>query len=701
MITGLAAFEVVAGINRVPIDSRAIIREHGLQGEVTPEELVRIARRLGFRARLKALPLARLAEAYPLPVIAIDREGHFRVILKVDAAAGKLLLFEPAAKQTAEVSCAEVEAATARYLILSHRRSAGEAAFGFRWFLQEIGTYRRIVGEVLLGSFVVQLFGLVTPVFTQVILDKVIVHRTLSTLDIVAIAFLAVVAFELLLNLARNYIFIHTASKLDAKLGAKLFRHLLGLPFRYFEARKVGVIAARVRELDTIREFITSKAVSVLIDLFFTLVFVVVMFFYSVPLTLVTLAFVTAIGTLYLLVTPELRRRLEQKFQLGAESSSYLVETVTGMQTVKSLAIEGAMQQRWEDHLGRYVRASFRLASMGSIFATIAATLQRLMTITLLYLGVRAVLRGELSIGELIAFQMFAAQFSGPVLRLVNLWNEFQQALLSVDRLGDILNHPLEIPSARAITLPQLQGDIVFDNVSFRYGPAGPPVLAGVTFALQPGTCVGIVGRSGSGKSTLAKLLQRLYIPDGGSIVVDGIDLRHLNPFWLRGKIGVVLQENFLFSGSIRDNIALPRPDAPLEAILQAARLAGAHDFISRLPEGYDTEVSERGGSLSGGQKQRIAIARALITEPRLLIFDEATSALDYESERIIGDNMAAIRRGRTTVIIAHRLSTIRACDTILVLDEGRLVESGSHDELLHRQGYYANLHNQQLRGLP
>jgi subfamily B ATP-binding cassette protein HlyB/CyaB len=500
----------------------------------------------------------------------------------------------------------------------------------------------------------------------------------------------------MLLNIARNYLFVHTANKLDAKLGAKLFRHLLSLPFMYFEARKVGTIAARVRELDSIREFITHKAVSVIVDLVFSSVFIAVMLLYSLPLTLVVLGFVALVAVLYLIITPELRRRLEAKFQMAAASSSYLVESVTGVQTVKSLAVEGGMQKRWEDNLGKYVAASFRLANMGNVSGAVSGTLQRLMTISILYIGVSQVLRNELTVGQLIAFQMFAGQLSGPILRLVGLWNEFQQALLSVDRLGDILNHPAEVAVEKAITLPDLKGAVRFEKVSFQYAVNGPRVLEAVSFSIRPGTSVGIVGRSGSGKSTLAKLIQRLYIPSEGAIFIDGIDLRHLNPYWLRYNIGVVLQENYLFSGSIRENIALPRPEAPMELIIQAARLAGCHEFIAQFPEGYDTEVGERGASLSGGQRQRIAIARALITNPRLLIFDEATSALGYESERVIRENMKAIKQGRTTVFIAHRLSMIKDCDAILVLDEGQLVESGTHAELMQAAGSYKNLYMQQ-----
>ena len=696
MNTALIAFDVVARINRIDVDIRAVAREFSLQEIVTPEELLRIAQRFDFKAKLKKLPLAKLAGSYPLPAIAVGVEGYYAVLLKINKEEGKCLLFDPLEKKSVEKMIEEVEAEFDRFIILRHKKINSQVVFGFSWFLQEIIKFKRIIGEVLLGSFVVQLFGLVTPLFTQVILDKVIVHRSLTTLDVLAVAFLAVAVFELLLNIARNYIFIHTAHKLDAKLGAKLFKHLLALPFRYFEARKVGNIAARVRELDTIREFITNKAVSVIIDLFFSLVFVAVMLLYSVKLTLIVLGFVTVIGLLYLIITPELRRRLESKFQMAASSNSYLVESVTGVQTVKSLAVEGTMQNRWEDHLGRYVSSSFNLANMSNISGAVSGTLRRLMTISVLYLGVKAVLQGDLTIGQLIAFQMFSGQFTAPVLRLVNLWNEFQQALLSVDRLGDILNHPQEVTTDKAITLPQLKGSLNLDNISFKYSPDGPAVLNKVSVLIPPGTSVGIVGRSGSGKSTLAKLLQRLYIPTEGAVYIDEIDARHLNPFWLRFNTGVVLQENYLFSGTIRDNISLPKPDAPMELILQAAQIAGAHEFIAQLPDGYDTEVSERGSSLSGGQRQRIAIARALITNPRLLIFDEATSALDYESEKIIQDNMQAIKKGRTTVLIAHRLATIKDCDLILVLEKGKLVESGTHKQLLELGGYYHNLHMQQ-----
>ena len=416
----------------------------------------------------------------------------------------------------------------------------------------------------------------------------------------------------------------------------------------------------------------------------------------SVKLTFIVLGFVALIAILYLLITPELRTRLEDKFQMGAQSNSYLVESVTGIQTVKSLAIEGSMQRKWEDYLGNYVKSSFRLGNMGNISSAISGMFQKAMTITILYFGVKLVLINKLTIGQLIAFNMLSSQFTAPILRLVGLWNEFQQALLGVDRLGDILNHAVEVQSDKLITLPELQGSVKFDNISFKYLLNTPNVLENLSFAINPGMSVGIVGRSGSGKSTVTKLIQRLYMTNEGAIYVDGIDIRQMNPLWLRSNIGVVLQDNYLFSGTIRENIALPKPDAPIELILQVSNIAGAHEFISQLSEGYDTMVGERGSTLSGGQKQRIAIARALITDPRILIFDEATSSLDYESERIILGNLDKIKQGRTMFVIAHRLSAVKSCDIIIVLEKGRIIESGNHDKLMQNKGYYHYLINQQ-----
>ena len=697
--TGLISLEIVARINNIDIDMRSIVREYGITtADIEPEEIIRIAKNKGFKIKKKNLKLEDISDKLPMPAIIQLKDNSYKVILAVKHDEGKVLTLTPLERHPEAHTFEEVQEQMKDFiLVLKHKMLDDEVNFGFKWLFNEIFKYKKIIGQVLLGSFVVQLFGLVTPLFTQVILDKVLVNRTIATLDVLAIAFIVVAIFELFLNLSRNYIFIHTTNKIDAKLGAKLFRHLFRLYYVYFENRQVGNIVARVRELDRIREFITDKSVSVLIDAFFSTVFLAIMFVYSPKLTFISLGFLAIIAIIYLLITPELRLRLEEKFQMGAHSNSYLVEAVTGVQTVKSLAIEGSMFRKWEDKLGKYLKSSFNLAIMGNFTGSICGFLQKAMTIAILYIGVMLVIENKLTIGQLIAFQMFSGQFSAPMLRLVGLWNEFQQTLLAVDRIGDILNSPLEMQSGNAITLSNVKGDIKIENLSFRYNVESPYVLKNVNIDIKAGQKVGFVGRSGSGKSTIAKLIQRLYYTTEGTIYIDGIDIRNINPVWLRTNIGIVLQENYLFSGTIKDNISLPRPNIPMEGIVQAAQISGAHEFISKLPKGYDSEVGERGSSLSGGQKQRIAIARALISNPRILIFDEATSALDYESERIIRDNMAMISKGRTTIIIAHRLSTIKDCDLIVCFDNGEIVEQGTHDELLKLNGYYKKLYEAQL----
>jgi subfamily B ATP-binding cassette protein HlyB/CyaB len=696
--SGLIALEVVGQLNQISIDSQAIIRNYALEDEMSIEQLVRIAKEQGFKAKIKTLSPLQMSK-YPLPCIAQNKDGSYVSILKIDIQKEQMLVFSTQQKEPYALSFQEFEdSMNARLIILKHKMLTDQIKFGFKWFYDQILHYKRIVGEILLASFVIQLFGLVTPLFTQVILDKVLVHHSLSTLNVIAVAFGAVILFDLLLNLSRNYIFAHTTSKIDARLGARLFRHLISLPLVYFEKRKVGNIIARVRELDQIREFIANKSITILLDILFSVVFVAMMMVYSVKLAFIALGFIFVIAILYFFVTPKLRQRLEEKFQMGAQSNSYLVESVTGMQTVKSLAIEGSMQKKWEDYLGKYVDSSFSLTNLSNILSGISGALQKLMTLCILYFGVGLVIEGKLSVGQLIAFQMFAGQFAAPIMRLVGLWNEFQQALLSVDRLGDILNSPTEQMNDKAITLSHVEGEVKFENISFRYAIDGPEILQNLSLHVSPGKSIGVVGRSGSGKSTLTKLLQRLYLPHAGGVYVDGVDIRHMNPAWLRHNIGVVLQDNYLFSGSIKENIAFAAPGSSAQRIIQAAKVAGAHDFISEFPQGYDTVVGERGSSLSGGQRQRIAIARALLSNPKILIFDEATSALDYESEKIIQDNLKSIKAGRTMFIVAHRLSTVRDCDEIIVMDKGKIVEKGSHEELMAQNGYYNFLVSQQER---
>jgi subfamily B ATP-binding cassette protein HlyB/CyaB len=682
---------------KLPADSEAMRREHAAHGgAMTGAEIVLAARARGVRCRAVKIDAGAL-EQTPLPAIATASNGRFFILAKVDDA--QALVHEPGGAPKT-IPRAELERNWTGELILLARRAqlAGEdRAFDLTWFIPVIVRYRRLFGEVMLASAFIQTFGLIAPLFFQVVIDKVLVHRGLTTLDVLVLGLIAVVTFEAALGYLRSYIFAHTTSRIDVELGAKLFRHLLGLPVAFFQARPVGQTVARVRELESVREFLTGSALTVVLDLFFAVIFLAVMVWLSPALTLVVLAAVPLYVGLSLFVTPILKRRIDERFRRGAANQAFLTESVSGIETLKAMAVEPQMRQRWEEQLAGYVRASFRVVTIGALASHGAQLVNKITLALLLWFGAQMVLEGSLSVGGLVAFNMLAVQVNQPILRLAQIWRDFQQFRLSVERLGDILNTPTEPSHAAARpNLPAVQGAILIDDVTFRYRSDAPEVLRGISLEIAPGEVVGIVGRSGSGKSTLTKLIQRLYVPERGRVLVDGVDLAMIDPAWLRRQIGVVLQENVLFNGSIRANIALADPSAGMDRVIAAASMAGAHEFILALPEGYDTEIGERGATLSGGQRQRIAIARALIADPPILIFDEATSALDYESERVIHDNMRRICEGRTVLIVAHRLSTVRHADRILTIEEGRVIENGAHDELVRRGGRYADLHRLQ-----
>ena len=663
------------------------------QGTIGVAEMLRCAKEFGLKARSYRTNWDRLVTT-PLPGIAVLRDGGYLLLGKVGD--GKAIVQSPLSSRPALMTRAEFEAVWDGQLVLMTRR-AGLAdltrRFDITWFLGAIHKYRRLLGELLVASLFLQLFALVSPLFFQVVIDKVLVHRSLSTLDVLVIGLVAIAMFETILGILRTYLFAHTTNRIDVELGARLFRHLVALPVAYFQARRVGDSVARVRELENIRNFLTSSALTLVIDLFFTFVFLAVMFVYSPLLSWIVLGAFPFYIAISAGATPLFRRRLDEKFARGAENQAFLVESVTGVETLKAMAVEPQMQRRWEEQLAGYVAASFRVLSLGNTASQTVQFVSKLVTAGVLYFGARLVIDGSLTVGELVAFNMLAGRVSAPVLRLAQIWQDFHQARLSVARLGDILNTPAEptFNPGRA-ALPAIRGEITLEHVTFRYRLDGPEVLHDVSFSVPAGQIVGIVGPSGSGKSTLAKLVQRLYVPESGRVLVDGVDLAMVDTAWLRRQLGVVLQENVLFNRSVRDNIALADPAMPIERVIAAATLAGAHEFILELPEGYDAIVGERGSSLSGGQKQRIAIARALVTDPRILIFDEATSALDYESERVIQQNMQEIAKGRTVFIIAHRLSTVRHTDRIITIDAGRLAEDGSHDELINTGGRYASL---------
>ncbi len=660
-------------------------------------DMLRCAREFGLKARAIKSNWSRLA-AITLPGIAVLRDGGFLLLGKVGDE--EAIVQSPHSPRPTLMSRAELEAAwDGRRVLMTRRAGLVELSrrFDISWFLGAIHKYRRVLGSVLVASFFLQLFGLVSPLFFQVVIDKVLAHRSLGTLDVLMVGLVGIAVFETILGGARTYLFAHTTNRIDVELGARLFRHLLALPTAYFQARRVGDSVARVRELENIRQFLTSSALTLIIDLFFTFVFLGVMFLYSPLLTFIVIASFPFYIAISATATPLFRRRLNEKFERGAENQAFLVERVAGVETLKAMAVEPQMQRKWEEQLAAYVGASFRVLSLGNTASQLVQLISKIVTAAVLYFGARLVIDGSLTIGELVAFNILAGRVSAPVLRLAQLWQDFHQARLSVTRLGDILNavpEPTFNPGQTA--LPAIRGDIAFEHVTFRYRIDGPETLHDLSFNVPAGQVIGIVGPSGSGKSTLAKLIQRLYVPESGRVLVDGVDLAMVDPAWLRRQIGVVLQENVLFNCSVRDNIALADPAMPIERVIAAAKLAGAHDFVLELPKAYDTIVGERGGSLSGGQRQRLAIARALVMNPRILIFDEATSALDYESERVIQDNMAQIVRGRTVFIVAHRLSTVRRADRIITIDHGRLTEDGGHDELIRTNGRYASLHRLQ-----
>ena len=696
--SGLVALCAVAGYYRIVADPVQLAKELVLDDRVSAyADLLRAANRTGLKARVTEVRTEKRLRAIPAPAIAKLRGGGY-ILYGGLTPTGEFRFVDPVTRAAREVSGPAALAEIEPEVVLVQRRFRGDGidpkTFGFSWFLPSIWRYRKPLANVLLASLFVQLFALVTPLFFQAIVDKVVVHKGYSTLAVLVGGLAVLGIFDVSLQYLRSYALSHTTNRIDVELGRRLFAHLLRLPLGYFETRSAGQTVARVRELETIRSFLTGQALFSAIDLFFALIFIAVLLAYSWQLTLIVVGSIPLYVVITILIRPALRNKIKEKFNTGAESQQFLVESIVGVQTLKAAAVEPAMQAQWEEKLAAYVKTSFDASMFSAGGQNAIQYVNKLVTAGILYFGARSVMDGSLTVGGLIAFNMISSQVMQPVLRLSQLWQDFQQVQVSVERLGDILNTATErAPSASIGTLPPPKGAIEFRNVRFRYRPGAPEVLKAISLVIRPGEVIGIVGPSGSGKSTLTKLIQRLYLPEEGQILVDRADIAQVDPAWLRRNIGVVLQENLLFNRSIHDNIALANPTTSRALVMQVARLAGADEFIDKLPNGYDTIIEERGANLSGGQRQRLAIARALATNPPILIFDEATSALDYESERVIHRNMKSIVQGRTVIIIAHRLAAVRPCNRIISMADGRIVEIGPHDELVRRPGgLYAHL---------
>jgi ATP-binding cassette, subfamily B, bacterial HlyB/CyaB len=669
--------------------------------------LLRMAIDSGLRARSTRLTwaaLLQLGEAYP--ALAQLTNGNWVVVL----AGGKhpdgeeaVQVFDPLAEQPEPL---EIDKATfcrhwqGDVVLIKRNRTASTSPrpFGFRWFIPELFRERRLFADVAVAAVLLYGLGLIIPIFFQLVIDKVLVHESFTTLYVLAAGAAVALVFDSLFGFLRRYLLLYSTNKIDIRIATKTFGHLLGLPIAFFEHISAGVLVKHMQQASRIREFLTGRLFLTALDALSLLVFLPVLAFYSLKLTCLVLAFTFLSGLVVALLIGPFRRRLFSLYQAEGERQALLVETVHGMRTVKSLAMEPLQGRIWDDRCAQSVSTRFGVEKISAAAQSVTGLLEKLMTLGIIGLGALDVFSGELTIGALVAFNMLAGRVSGPLLQMVTMVHEYQEVALSVKMLGEVMNQQQERGGKRDGLRPNLSGSIEFENVSFRYGADGAPALDNVSFKIPAGTVFGIVGRSGSGKTTLTRLISGLYPVQQGLLRVDGFDSREIDLVHLRKNIGIVLQDNFLFRGSVRDNIACVKRDATFEEIAHAAQLAGADEFIERLPRGFDTMLEENAENLSGGQKQRLAIARALITNPRLLILDEATSSLDSESEMIVRRNLRRIADGRTVIIVSHRLSMLADANAILVIDRGQIVDLDSHDKLLAQCTTYRHLWTQQTR---
>lgn len=704
--SAIACFQMLSKHLEMPFRREVIRRifndQMNRQGVISFQLCAYLAELIGLKAQLVDIPNSSVSR---IPTPALIRYGESYAVL-YETSERTVVLGVPSKgilrlKPAELITQLEVEESSyspqLRVLLVSSTTATPRQRFGVQWFVPYLSRHRRVLIEVFVASFFVQLAALANPLVIQMIIDKVIAQNSISTLHVLGILLLVVGLFEAVLSTLRTYLFVDTTNRIDMGLGSEIIDHLLRLPLRYFERRPVGELSTRINELENIRQFLTGTALTVGLDALFSVVYIIVMLIYSWQLTLVGLGTIPIFVAITLIASPTVSRQLRNKAERNAETQSYLVEVMSGIQTVKAQNIELRARFSWQERYARFVGAGFKTVVTSTLANSTSSFLNKLSSLLVLWVGAYLVLQGDLTLGELIAFRIISGYVTSPILRLAQLWQNFQETALSLERLGDIVDTPQEAEKDRDnITLPPVAGSVKYDNISFRFANSGPLQLCNVNLEIPAGKFVGIVGQSGSGKSTMMKLLLRLYDPEAGRILIDGYDVSKVELYSLRRQVGVVPQETLLFDGTVQENIALTNPEASTEEIIEAAKVAAAHEFIMNLPNGYNTRVGERGAGLSGGQRQRIAIARSVLQRPKLLVLDEATSALDYPTERQVCLNLADEFQGNTVFFITHRLNTIKNADIIVVMDGGKVIEQGKHDDLMGLRGHYFYLYNQQ-----
>ncbi|MEO5379092.1 MAG: peptidase domain-containing ABC transporter [Magnetococcus sp. DMHC-6] len=680
-----------------------LIHEYAL-GTTEPDSrtLVRMATELGLKAKYVTLTwdeLTRLQGVYPVLVRLTN--GNSVVVAGTRQDQGAVAIFDPLAN-TQGLLVLERDAFLSKWqgealLIKRHYAlSDVQQPFGIRWFIPEILRQGKVFRNIAVAAVVMMVLALAVPIFFQLVIDKVLVHHSDATLQILTGGIVTVLLFNAVFSWLRQLLSLYATNKIDIRLATRTFAHLLSLPIDYFDLSTSGVTVRHMQQVDKIRQFLTSRLLFTLLDAVGLFVFIPLLFFYSVKLTFLTLLITALIAVVIFVVIGPFRRGLLDLYNAEAQRQGFLVETIQGMRTVKASAIEPVKRRHWEQKSAQAVRMHFRVGKISITAQAMVQFLEQMLTVSVIYFGATDVFSKELTVGALVAFQMLAGRVVTPLVQIVALVQEYQETALSVSMLATVMNHPPERPAGRAGLTPILRGRIELQQVSFRYGSSASPVVDRVNMNLPAGTLLGLVGRSGSGKSTLTKLIQGMYSIQEGIIRLDGVDLREIDLAHLRRQIGVVLQENFLFRGTVRENIGVTKPDASLDEIAQAAHLAGAVEFIERLPHGYETLLEENGANLSGGQKQRLALARALLSKPPILILDEATSSLDPESESMVMDNLARIAAGRTVILVSHRLATLTLCQGIAVMDNGRIIALDTHANLLEKCNLYRHLWDKQ-----